>query len=138
MSATHVSQTTEIRVILMIVAALLLVACAPMATGEIIAFNPDLGPTGTARPVPFSVDIQTAQATAAIATSTAYANATDAAIAEARMAGGRIALAMSQQAAGISERQAEKLPTEWRTRGRACTDAGQATAHVLTEAAPHG
>ncbi len=142
---------TSGRAILMIVAALLFVACAPTAASEISAFNPDLAATalygqylrdsaatGTARAVQFAVDIQNAQATAANATSTAYANATDAAIAEAQMTGGRIAIALAQQAAGISERQAENLLTEWRSRGWARKDARQADAHMLTEAALHG
>ncbi|MEK7276819.1 MAG: hypothetical protein AAB427_05675, partial [Chloroflexota bacterium] len=77
---------------------LALAACAPTAAGEISAFNPDLvstaqydqylrdaGATGTARAVQFAVDIQNVQATADNATSTAYANATGTAIAEAQM-----------------------------------------------------
>ena len=58
------------------------------------------------------------------------------ALTAARKTGGRITIALAQQAAGISERQAEKLLTEWRSRGWARKDARQANAHVLTEAAP--
>ncbi len=78
--------------------ALALAACAPTAAGEISAFNPDLGATvqydqylrdaaatGTSRAVQFAIDIQNVQATAANATSTAYANATATAIDNARM-----------------------------------------------------